>query len=394
MGNCNSSKKDSDRASSTSATASTSHAEHTPEELRVYFVRHGRSTWNKATEHGIIGRLKEFARRDAPLDSAGIQQALYAGMRSCYGSSDEDGGLALQERMNAAILDKKTLFVSSNLHRAIDTMLLFLAPFVIDFPEAFPEPGGQDEEFPHGRQIKVMSLLQEISAGSDAKPDAQHGSPRSENREHQEYDTMVKQMDTEFDHLIANASDESAMIAAGWRTVKQLVVKAYGKHSIDGSMNRGDASVCDVELFNLESSIMPVHLHCHLPTGRGQRLNQMQNELCEELFSLAAEGKTQTMVMFGHSLWFQHFIQTLGTPETANYQHCKIDHCGIVEITIRKAPTVAGYEVCTASPDDRPGLRGWTKKTLKEDLLRTEKEFAEELRKFIDSWNERLGKNE
>jgi len=392
MGICNSSKKDSHRGSNTSATTRKSHAEDAPEELRVYFVRHGRSTWNNATEHGIIGRLKEFTRRDAPLDAAGIQQALYAGMRSCHGSSDEDGGLALQERMNAAILDKKTLLVSSNLHRAIDTMLLFLAPFVIDFPEAFPEPGGQDEEFPHGRQIKVMSLLQEISAGSDAKPDAQHGSPRSANHEHQEYDTMVKQMDAEFDHLITNASVESAMTAASWRTVKQLLVKAYGKHSIDGSMNRGDASVCEVELLHLESSIMPVHLHCHLPTGRGQRLNQM-HELCEELFSLAAEGKTQTMVMFGHSLWFQHFIQTLGTVETGNYQHCKIDHCGIVEITIRKAPT-AGYEVCTASPDDRPGLRGWNKKALKDDFLRTEKEFAEELRKFIDSWNEKLGKNE
>ena len=105
--------------------------------LRVYYVRHGQSVWNKeqgeAKEAGqseaqvrAFGDLPRFT--DAPLTAKGIGQAL--SLRERLFSSEADG--TLSERLRCATSRKCTppqVYVS-NLRRAIDTGILAFRPLL------------------------------------------------------------------------------------------------------------------------------------------------------------------------------------------------------------------------------------------------------------------------
>lgn len=133
------------------------------EELTVYFIRHGQSTWNAAKVKGVTAQYEKLSIPDQPLSALGIKQSLVNGFRACHVPADEVTS-GLQDRMRIAFTDPRVPILTSNLHRAIQTAMLYLLPYKLKYPACFPRE----------RTLRVLSMLQEISSGYDASPDCDH----------------------------------------------------------------------------------------------------------------------------------------------------------------------------------------------------------------------------
>jgi len=280
---------------------------------------------------------------------------------------------------------------------------------------------------PQGRTLQVLSDLQEMSMGRDAKPDREHAGGCG--NAHAAYDHIKSRMLEEFRKLEeeANKQEDPAITADDWETMAQVCDRAiYQGHRIDGTLNYGDSNRSQIEIAK-EESFCPVkrsviravsfvsmvlsdknlrtslrkqqasqekHVTSsseedHRPHGRASRIQRVHN-LGSQLFDIAEAHKSKSVIIFGHSLWLQTVFKELGTAETALYQHDKVANCGVVEMTFRRCPQTSEIKIRQANPWESPGYLGWNKKTIKEDFAAVERDYREEIKAHCVRLKQRL----
>jgi len=357
------------------------------DEITIYFVRHGHSTWNCAAEQGILARMQEMTRPDAPLDALGIKQATYSGIRCLFGDSHDATEALLMGEFMDAVRDVNVPLLGSNLHRALDTAILFFAPLRMFEPEVFPIDGTNCRA---GRKLQAMSELQEISAGIDAMPSkvAKHEflpheqvdlSTSSECRVRDEVHSRMREG---FEGLQKEASRIGSAGVRGpfsntseapppefWRKMEDFLSENYTQNHIDWAGHKGNAN----SMLNFASKSNP-----DLPRGKKARLRSIRDELGPQLFRQAAQANRDRVIVFGHSQWLWHVMHELGpathlelTPfddevpfesQVTKYQVAKTRNCEVVAIQMRRrVSTEQGpkYEIHAANAV----CQGWDKLT-------------------------------
>jgi hypothetical protein len=160
--------------------------------VKVFFIRHGESTWNEVTDPDITTKVLLEGRKgkvrkyryltDAHLSKDGIEESLEANHKIEHGC-DDDGIVSPQsfKRWEALCFlsglrghlekDRKALFLVSNLRRAILTAL-------ITFKHRILNVGGVDDtnevelsdDFEPIPKMYVLSSLQETARNTDSVP--------------------------------------------------------------------------------------------------------------------------------------------------------------------------------------------------------------------------------
>lgn len=207
------------------------------EERRVVFIRHGESTWNEIFNRGKgVGRFLwmpiRFARGlakeaaallrpestfiDSPLSSLGVQQA--SAIREALHASSRDGSMLAEVLLTPEDSDAKTVIVSSNLLRAVETATL-----------AFADRLEKTRE-----QVYIRSELQEISRNLDtvalAPPLKLPLSPRTAVIE------ALGGTGLDFDHLYCADGNRGNKAVMGHprRRLARFAAFCFGDSNVDG----------------------------------------------------------------------------------------------------------------------------------------------------------------
>jgi len=309
--------------------------------LQIFFFRHGHSTWNAASEEGLHAKVKNLFEQDAPLDPLGIKQSLYVGIQHLLSPAPEaEADAKLRARLCSAVLDPRTPILTSNLHRAIDTALLTLLPFMLMHPEAFPKD----------RQLQVMSDLQEISVGYDAMPEQQHYKPEDHQDLHK-FDALTPFEDDQFRELYSQGRP------GFWNEIHKLVTTAYKQGRVNGAKNFGDAN----------------HNAKHV---LGVKRQEVMMGLAETFFNMSSP--SQQLLIFGHSMWLRTMCQLFGSDKCVWYKENLINNCGLVEMWLEKVE--GEYKITKVVPQYEAGYLGWNRKCTDEQVSKVES--FEEMQEF------------